>query len=44
MKKVYDNAVFLADYLGWTKIECSDGKKMKSIEEIHQEISNLLVM
>ena len=42
MKKVYDNAMFLADYLGWTKIKCNDGDKMKSIEEIHKEI-NLLV-
>ena len=42
MKKVYDNAMFLADYLGWNKIKCNDGDKMKSIEDIHKEI-NLLI-
>ena len=38
MKKVYDNAMFLADYLGWSKIKCNEGNRMKSIEEIHNEI------
>ena len=42
MKKVYDNAMFLADYLGWCKIKCNDGNKMKSIEQIHGEISCLV--
>ena len=43
MKKVYDNAMFLADYLGWTKIKCNDGNRMKSIEEIHEEIKSLVI-
>lgn len=38
MKKVYDNAIFVADYLKWDKIECSDGSKFKNIEDIHNEI------
>ena len=38
MKKVYDSAMFVADYLKWDKINCSDGEKMKSIEEIHEDI------
>ena len=42
MKKVYDNAMFLADYLGWTKIKCNEGNKMKSIEQIHKEIACLV--
>lgn len=42
MKKVYDNALFVADYLNWTIIECSSDNKMKSIEEIHQEIIEAL--
>ena len=42
MKKVYDNAMFLADYLGWNKIKCNDGNKMKSIEQIHNEIACLV--
>ena len=43
MKKVYDNAMFLADYLGWTKIKCNEGNRMKSIEEIHNEIKSLVI-
>jgi len=42
MKKVYDTAMFLADYLGWSKIKCNDGDKMKSIDEIHKEISMIV--
>lgn len=42
MKKVYDNAMFLADYLGWSKIKCNEGNKMKSIEQIHNEIACLM--
>lgn len=38
MKKVYDSANFIADYLKWDKIVCNDGDKMKSIEEIHKNI------
>lgn len=38
MRKVYDNAVFLAEYLGWDIIECDENDKMKSIERIHKEI------
>ena len=42
MKKVYDNALFVAKYLNWTIIDCSDGNKMKSIEQIHEEIKKVL--
>lgn len=42
MKKVYDNAMFIADYLGWSKIKCNDCDKMKSVEEIHAEIIDVL--
>lgn len=40
LKKVYDNAMFVAKYLGWTMINCAtkDGKKMRSIDSIHREI------
>ena len=43
MKKVYDNAMFLADYLGWEKIKCDVDNTMKSIEEIHNEIVNRVI-
>ena len=42
MKKVYDNAIFIADYLNWNKIQCNDGDKMRSIEEIHNEIYKVI--
>lgn len=40
MRKVYDNSLFIANYLGWEIVECSFDNKMKSIEEIHNEIKN----
>ena len=43
MKKVYDNAMFLADYLGWCKIKCNEGNRMKSIEEIHDQIKSQVI-
>ncbi len=42
MKKVYDNAMFLADYLSWNKIQCNDGNKMRSIDDIHKEAYSLV--
>lgn len=42
MKKVYENALFLADYLSWKKVECNTGNKMKSIEEINEELYRLV--
>ena len=39
----YDNAIFIANYLNWTIINCAtlDGN-MRSIEDIHEEIVNKL--
>ena len=42
MKKVYDNATFIADYLKWDKIECFDSEKFKEIDEIHNEICKVI--
>ena len=42
MRKVYENAVFLADYLKWDIVECDKNGKMKSIEEINGEILEML--
>jgi len=38
MRKVYESAMFAADYLGWDKVQCNDGNQMKAIEEIHNMI------
>ena len=43
LKKVYDSAIFVAKYLNWDIIDCSDGNKMKSPEEIHEEIMKLIL-
>lgn len=42
MKKVYNNALFIADYLNWNKIECSNNNEMRNKEDIHQEIYKLI--
>lgn len=41
MKKVYDNAIFIANYLNWHKIQCDENGSMRSIESIHQDICKL---
>lgn len=42
MKKVYDNSLFCAHYLGWDIINCSDKDRMFSKEEIHEEVYKLV--
>lgn len=42
MKKVYDNAIFLADYLGWDIVECSTNNEMSSIDDIHEKVYQLV--
>lgn len=42
MKKVYENAMFIADYLSWDKIQCNEGNKMREINDIHEEIYSLV--
>lgn len=42
MKKVYKSAMFVADYLSWDKVECSDEDKMRPIEDIHEDIYRLV--
>lgn len=40
LAKVYENAMFVAKYLGWTMINCAtkDGKRMRSIDAIHKDV------
>ena len=42
LKKVYDNAMFVADYLNWDMINCSENGKMLPIDEIHQKVYSKL--
>lgn len=38
MKRVYDNSMYLSDYLNWDKVDCSSNNKMRSREDIHEEV------
>lgn len=42
MKKVYDNAMFVAKYLNWDMIKCDRDNSFKSIEEIHNDVYNVI--
>ena len=42
MKKVYESAMFIADYLSWDRVQCNDGNKMRSIEDINEEVYRLV--
>lgn len=42
MKKVYESAMFIADYLSWDKVQCNDGDEMRDIQDIHNEICSLI--
>ena len=42
MKKVYNNALFVANYLNWDIINCYEDNKMKDINTIHNEIYNVI--
>lgn len=38
MKRVYDNSMYLSEYLNWDKIQCNQDNNMRSIEDIHEEV------
>jgi len=42
LKKSYDNAVFAAKKLGWTIISCTDGERLKTIDEIADEVYTIV--
>lgn len=42
MKKVYESAMFIADYLSWDKVKCNNGDTMRNIDDIHEEIYSLV--
>jgi len=41
MRRVYENAMFVADYLSWSMVKCNDDDRMLSIDEIHQKVYTL---
>lgn len=42
LRRVTDNALFVSDYLGWSKIDCSCGDNIRSIDDIHNDIYRLI--
>lgn len=42
MKKVHENAQFVADYLNFSKIKCDDKDAMRKIEDIHEDIFKVI--
>ena len=42
MREAYDNAMFVAEYLSWDMVQCNDEDKMRSREDIHEEINRLV--
>ena len=38
MRRVYENAIYLADYLNWDQIHCNERNQMRSIASIHEEV------
>lgn len=42
LEKSYFNACALADKYGWYKINCVHGKRLKSVEDIHREVCEIV--
>lgn len=42
MREAYNNAMFVAEYLSWDMVQCNDGDKMRSRQDIHEEVYRLV--
>ena len=42
LRRCRENAVFVTDYCGWTRIDCAKGGIMRSREDIHTEVLDKL--
>lgn len=42
IRQVYENSLFVADYLSWNMVKCNDGDKMLDIDSIHQKVYSLV--
>lgn len=42
IKKSYENSKFIAEKYGWKTIECVRNKKMRAIEDIHNEVYDII--
>lgn len=43
LQKSYDNAMYVAKKFGWTIVNCTDGERIKSFEEIQTEIKKIIM-
>ena len=47
LRRCRENAAFVVDYCGWTRVDCANEDGVRSIEDIHAEVmeklSDLLV-
>jgi dTMP kinase len=43
MVKSYENAMYVAKKFGWTIVDCTEGDRIKSIEEIQKEIKKIIL-
>ena len=42
MKKVYENSMFVSEYLKWETVDCQNDKQMDSIKNIHKKVYTLI--
>jgi len=42
MRKVYDSAMFIANYLNWDMVNCCKDNKIDTIENIHNKVYSLI--
>ena len=42
MKKIYENALFVADYYKWDIVTCDYENKLRSVQDIHNDICKMI--
>lgn len=42
LKKVYENSLFVADYLSWDNVKCDQDDKMRNIDDIQKDVYTLV--
>lgn len=43
LKKSYDNAMYVAKKFGWTVVDCTEGDRIKSLDEIQKELKKIVL-
>lgn len=43
LEKSYNNALYIADKYNWKKIKCVENNKLRSIDDIHEEIYRIVI-